>query len=71
MAHNMSSSSSRDKEKKDSRYECPADFVPLQYSCTEKSVLERGANTELWLIKAPARFNPSRALLKDWLDGCF
>ncbi|XP_027003265.1 CD3e molecule, epsilon associated protein [Tachysurus fulvidraco] len=59
MAHNMSSSSSQDKEKKDSRYECPADFVPLQYSRTEKSVLEGGENTELWLIKAPARFKPS------------
>lgn len=43
-----------------SRYECPADFVPLEYSCRKKCVLQRGENTELWLIKAPARFNPSR-----------
>ncbi|XP_060744724.1 CD3e molecule, epsilon associated protein [Tachysurus vachellii] len=69
MAHKMSSTSSQDKEK-DSRYECPADFVPLQYSCTEKSVLEGGENTELWLIKAPARFNPSSlAGLKVSLSG--
>ncbi|KAG7321830.1 hypothetical protein KOW79_014688 [Hemibagrus wyckioides] len=70
MAHNMSSSSLKETEKKDSRYECPADFVPLRYSCTEKSVLERGENTELWLIKAPARFKPSSlAGLKVSLSG--
>ncbi|KAK3531827.1 hypothetical protein QTP70_029720 [Hemibagrus guttatus] len=70
MAHNMSSSSSKEREKKASRYECPADFVPLQYSCSEKSVLERGENTELWLIKAPARFKPSSlAGLKVSLSG--
>ncbi|XP_026779759.3 CD3e molecule, epsilon associated protein [Pangasianodon hypophthalmus] len=70
MSQNISSSSSQEKEKRGSRYECPADFVPLQYSCSEKCVLERGENTELWLIKAPARFKPSSlADLKVSLSG--
>ncbi|KAF5904384.1 DNA-directed RNA polymerase I subunit RPA34-like, partial [Clarias magur] len=59
MSQNRSSAGSGDSEKRACRYESPADFVPLQYSCSEKSVLERGENTELWLIKAPARFSPS------------
>ncbi|KAF7700093.1 CD3e molecule, epsilon associated protein [Silurus meridionalis] len=64
----MSSSSSQEKDTRASRFECPADFVPLQYSCSEKS--ERGNNTELWLIKAPAQFNPSSlAHLKVPLSG--
>ncbi|XP_053503733.1 CD3e molecule, epsilon associated protein [Ictalurus furcatus] len=70
MSHNISSSSGREKDNGVSRFACPADFVPLQYSCSEKCVLERGENTELWLIKAPARFNPSSlADLKVSLSG--
>ncbi|KAF4086132.1 hypothetical protein AMELA_G00102810 [Ameiurus melas] len=70
MSHNISSSSAQEKDNGVSRYACPADFVPLQYSCSEKCVLERGENTELWLIKAPARFNPSSlADLKVSLSG--
>lgn len=66
----MSSSSSPEKDEKASRYECPADFVPVEYSCTKKSEFETGENTELWLIKAPARFNPSSlAGLKVSLSG--
>lgn len=70
MSHNISSSSGQEKDNGVSRFACPADFVPLQYSCSEKCVLERGENTELWLIKAPARFNPSSlADLKVSLSG--
>ncbi|TSN57716.1 DNA-directed RNA polymerase I subunit RPA34 [Bagarius yarrelli] len=66
----MSSSISPDKDRTASRFECPSDFVPLEYSCKKNSENETEENTELWLIKAPARFNPSSlAGLKVSLSG--
>ncbi|CAL8352584.1 unnamed protein product [Lota lota] len=47
---------------KHSAYECPDDFVPFTHkpcSSTLSSSL-KNKNSELWLIKAPASFNPER-----------
>ncbi|XP_015196462.2 DNA-directed RNA polymerase I subunit RPA34 [Lepisosteus oculatus] len=42
------------------KYQCPADFVPCAYRACEGTSLERltDGGSELWLIKAPASFNP-------------
>ncbi|KAM6958753.1 DNA-directed RNA polymerase I subunit RPA34 [Aplochiton taeniatus] len=51
---------SKQATKKSTRYQCPADFVTFRHqpcSSTLKANLMVD-NTELWLIKAPASFNP-------------
>ncbi|XP_068569255.1 DNA-directed RNA polymerase I subunit RPA34 [Cebidichthys violaceus] len=50
----------KEPEKKTTRYQCPADFVSFCHkpcSSTLTESLEKSKN-ELWLIKAPASFNP-------------
>ncbi|XP_066521185.1 CD3e molecule, epsilon associated protein [Hoplias malabaricus] len=42
-----------------SQYECPADFVSYKYISSASELLDNSNNKELWLIKAPASFNPS------------
>ncbi|XP_072248040.1 DNA-directed RNA polymerase I subunit RPA34 [Leuresthes tenuis] len=74
MPKNMSSSSSEDEEedhspsaepvketeKKITRYECPADFVSLCHVPCSSTLTDtlKNNNSELWLIKAPASFDP-------------
>lgn len=43
-------------ESRNSRFQCPADFVSFSYK--PSSTLSSDSSTELWLIKAPASFNP-------------
>lgn len=47
-------------EKKTTRYQCPADFVSFCHKpCSSTFTARLKKNkTELWLIKAPASFNP-------------
>ncbi|XP_019943933.2 DNA-directed RNA polymerase I subunit RPA34 [Paralichthys olivaceus] len=47
-------------EKKKTRYQCPADFVSFCHAPCSSTLTEslRNNNNELWLIKAPANFNP-------------
>ncbi|XP_026230387.1 CD3e molecule, epsilon associated protein [Anabas testudineus] len=50
----------KETEKKTTRYECPADFVPFCHKPCSSTLTEslKNNNNELWLIKAPANFNP-------------
>ncbi|XP_051521850.1 CD3e molecule, epsilon associated protein [Myxocyprinus asiaticus] len=55
-------------EKRVSKYQCPADFVPFSHD--GGALLDDDVNKELWLIKAPARFEPQCfATLKVPLSG--
>ncbi|KAI4896624.1 hypothetical protein NFI96_029882 [Prochilodus magdalenae] len=52
------------------KYECPADFVSHKYNSSASSDLHSNDHTELWLIKAPARFDADNlAGLKVSLSG--
>lgn len=68
MPRDTSPSSSRDDEdhcadpeltgSRKSNFQCPADFVSFRYKpCS--STLSSSSSTELWLIKAPACFDPT------------
>ncbi|XP_043114152.1 CD3e molecule, epsilon associated protein [Puntigrus tetrazona] len=48
---------SRTAKKRVSKYQCPAGFASMQYSSACALQDEEG-DKELWLIKAPARFDP-------------
>ncbi|KAI3354002.1 hypothetical protein L3Q82_018565 [Scortum barcoo] len=73
MPRDISSSSSEDEEdapkspvkqkesdKKTTRYQCPADFVSFCHKPCSSTLTEslKNSKNELWLIKAPASFNP-------------
>ncbi|XP_070685895.1 DNA-directed RNA polymerase I subunit RPA34-like [Pempheris klunzingeri] len=72
MPRDVSSSSSEDEsddrsptepketDKKTTRYQCPADFVSFCHEPCSSTLIESLKNNknELWLIKAPASFNP-------------
>ncbi|XP_072547253.1 DNA-directed RNA polymerase I subunit RPA34 [Salminus brasiliensis] len=61
---------SQEQSKRVSKYQCPPDFVSYEYSSGTNSLLDRSDHTELWLIKAPARFDPENlAGLKVSLSG--
>ncbi|KAF1393576.1 hypothetical protein PFLUV_G00017480 [Perca fluviatilis] len=76
MPRHVSSSSSEDEEdnnttespvkqketdKKTTRFQCPADFVSFCHKpCSTTLTESLTDNNELWLIKAPASFNPER-----------
>lgn len=49
---------SRLATKKSIRYQCPADFVTFKPCSSTLTVNLKDKNMELWLIKAPANFNP-------------
>lgn len=85
MPRDISSSSSEDEEdapesavkekepdKKTTRYECPADFVSFCHKPCSSTLTEslKNSKNELWLIKAPASFNPeSFSSIKFPLSG--
>lgn len=77
MSHAVSSSDNEDDchggsktQEQNSKYQCPADFVSYKYSSSANAPLDSNEQTELWLIKAPARFDPkSLAGLKVPLSG--
>ncbi|XP_028818454.1 DNA-directed RNA polymerase I subunit RPA34 [Denticeps clupeoides] len=48
------------RPRRPSKYECPADFVSMCYKPCSKTLpdISCGNDKELWLIKAPASFNP-------------
>ncbi|XP_070762055.1 DNA-directed RNA polymerase I subunit RPA34 [Enoplosus armatus] len=50
----------RNPDKKTTRYQCPADFVSFCHKPCSSTLTETLKNNqnELWLIKAPASFNP-------------
>lgn len=50
----------KETEKKITRYQCPADFVSFSHKPCSSTLTQSLKNTknELWLIKAPASFNP-------------
>ncbi|GAA6213470.1 DNA-directed RNA polymerase I subunit RPA34-like [Lates japonicus] len=50
----------KEPDKKTTRYQCPADFVSLCHKPCRSTLTESLKNNkkELWLIKAPASFNP-------------
>ncbi|XP_038549019.1 CD3e molecule, epsilon associated protein [Micropterus salmoides] len=50
----------KDSDKKTTRYQCPADFVSFCHKPCSSTLTESLKNNkdELWLIKAPANFNP-------------
>nr|XP_033487450.1 CD3e molecule, epsilon associated protein [Epinephelus lanceolatus] len=50
----------KETDKKASRYQCPADFVSFHHKPCSSTLTESLKNNknELWLIKAPASFNP-------------
>ncbi|XP_051962584.1 CD3e molecule, epsilon associated protein [Xyrauchen texanus] len=55
-------------EKRVPTYQCPAEFVPFSHDAS--ALLDGDVNKELWLIKAPARFEPQCfATLKVPLSG--
>ncbi|XP_016337181.1 DNA-directed RNA polymerase I subunit RPA34-like [Sinocyclocheilus anshuiensis] len=41
-----------------SKYQCPGDFVPMSYGSSVSALWDEDEKNELWLIKAPARFDP-------------
>ncbi|KAM8903362.1 DNA-directed RNA polymerase I subunit RPA34 [Spinachia spinachia] len=55
-----SSQMQKETEKKTGMYRCPADFVPLCHKPCSSTLLHslKANKAELWLIKAPANFNP-------------
>ncbi|KAL6471230.1 hypothetical protein MHYP_G00198800 [Metynnis hypsauchen] len=52
------SKTSHEQSKRASKYQCPADFVSYEYRSSASALLDSSDHTELWLIKAPARFDP-------------
>nr|XP_057935041.1 CD3e molecule, epsilon associated protein [Doryrhamphus excisus] len=50
----------KEPEKRTSRYKCPDDFVPFRHKPCKSTLTDslKNSNSELWLIKAPASFNP-------------
>ncbi|XP_067307824.1 CD3e molecule, epsilon associated protein [Pseudorasbora parva] len=46
------------EQKKVSKYQCPADFVAIPNDSSEYALWDGDEQKELWLIKAPARFDP-------------
>ncbi|XP_029964670.1 DNA-directed RNA polymerase I subunit RPA34 [Salarias fasciatus] len=70
MPKDVSSSSSEDEadscspppEKKNRKYQCPADFVTFCHEPCSSTLTDslKDKNTELWLIKAPLSFKPER-----------
>ncbi|XP_076833039.1 DNA-directed RNA polymerase I subunit RPA34 [Brachyhypopomus gauderio] len=58
--HPETSQKSQDQHQRASNYECPVDFVSFEYN---SSKLSDSDEHELWLIKAPSRFDPK--ILKD------
>ncbi|KAK1786028.1 hypothetical protein P4O66_017773 [Electrophorus voltai] len=57
--HHEISQNSQEKHKRVSKYKCPADFVSLKYNSAASALLDKDEqNKELWLIKAPSRFDP-------------
>ncbi|KAM4627873.1 DNA-directed RNA polymerase I subunit RPA34 [Polymixia lowei] len=57
----VASSSSKQKiNDKNTRYKCPADFVSFCHKPCRSTLADslNNDNTELWVIKAPANFNP-------------
>uniref|UniRef100_A0A8C1B1L0 RNA polymerase I subunit G n=1 Tax=Cyprinus carpio carpio TaxID=630221 RepID=A0A8C1B1L0_CYPCA len=45
------------ERKRISKYQCPADFVPMSYDSSVSALWDEDEEKELWLIKAPARFD--------------
>ncbi|XP_077064345.1 DNA-directed RNA polymerase I subunit RPA34 [Siphateles boraxobius] len=45
-------------QKKVSKYQCPDDFVAVSYDASVNNSWDGDEQKELWLIKAPARFDP-------------
>ncbi|XDV32196.1 hypothetical protein PO909_003072 [Leuciscus waleckii] len=45
-------------QKKVSKYQCPDDFVAVSYDASVNDSWDGDEQKELWLIKAPARFDP-------------
>uniref|UniRef100_A0A673J873 CD3e molecule, epsilon associated protein n=1 Tax=Sinocyclocheilus rhinocerous TaxID=307959 RepID=A0A673J873_9TELE len=45
-------------KKRVSKYQCPGDFVPMSYGSSVSALWDEDEEKELWLIKAPARFDP-------------
>lgn len=43
-----------------STYQCPADFMSFSYDSSANALWDGDEQKELWLIKAPANFNPKR-----------
>lgn len=41
-----------------SKYQCPADFVSMPYDSSASALQDEDGEKELWIIKAPARFDP-------------
>ncbi|XP_073339915.1 DNA-directed RNA polymerase I subunit RPA34 [Pagrus major] len=50
----------KESDKKSTRYQCPADFVSFSHKPCSSTLTEslKNNHSELWLIKAPASFNP-------------
>ncbi|XP_029027555.1 CD3e molecule, epsilon associated protein [Betta splendens] len=50
----------KETEKKISKYECPADFVPFSHTPCRSTLMEalKKKQNEVWLIKAPSSFDP-------------
>ncbi|XP_059370228.1 DNA-directed RNA polymerase I subunit RPA34-like [Carassius carassius] len=40
------------------KYQCPADFVSMPYDSSASVLQDEDGEKELWIIKAPARFDP-------------
>lgn len=45
-------------ERRSTRFQCPADFVSFSYKPCSSALSSSSSSTELWLIKAPANFDP-------------
>ncbi|KAK2880942.1 hypothetical protein QQF64_008727 [Cirrhinus molitorella] len=45
-------------QKRVSKYECPAEFVSMSYDSSASDLWDKDEDKELWLIKAPDRFDP-------------
>ncbi|XP_016412612.1 DNA-directed RNA polymerase I subunit RPA34-like [Sinocyclocheilus rhinocerous] len=48
----------RTVKKRVSKYKCPADFVSMPYDSSASVLQDEDGEKELWIIKAPARFDP-------------
>ncbi|XP_008289316.1 DNA-directed RNA polymerase I subunit RPA34 [Stegastes partitus] len=55
-----SAAKQREAVSKTTRYQCPADFVSFSHVPCSSTLTDslKSSNNELWLIKAPASFNP-------------
>lgn len=45
-------------ERRSTRFQCPTDFVSFSYKNCSSALSSSSSGTELWLIKAPASFDP-------------